>query len=46
MIRINAKKPQKKIWALASLSKTPNDAQKGLLFKLVIRSQFSYFPIV
>ena len=40
------KKASKKIKALVSLSRFLNDAQKCLIFKSIIRSQFSYSLIV
>ena len=40
------KKASQKIWVFARLSKYLNDAQKGLIVKSPIRSQFSYCLIV
>ena len=42
----NIKNSEEKIWALARLSRYLNDAQKSLIFNLVIRTQLNYCPIV
>ena len=43
MLRVYTKKPLKKF---GRLSRYPNDLEKSLIFKLIIRSQFNYGPIV
>ena len=40
------KKDLQTVWALAKLSRYLKNAQKSLIFKSLIRSQFSYFPTV
>ena len=40
------KKPSQKVAALSRLSSYPHDAEKKLIFNLIIKLQFSYCPLV
>ena len=40
------KKASQKIWALSRLINYLNDSEKKMIFNALIKSQFSYFPLV